>query len=94
MSEQSFEALVASLTPELVEVFRRSIETGKWPDGRRLSDEQRATCMRAVIAWEHRHLPESERTGYIEKGDKEGETCDSHDPAHDHEHERPVKIIH
>ncbi|HEX4869945.1 MAG TPA: YeaC family protein [Moraxellaceae bacterium] len=94
MSDTSFETLLATLTPELVAVFRRSIETGKWPDGRRLTDEQRATCMQAVIAWEHRHLPETERTGYIDKGEKDGDTCDSHDPAHDHEHEGTVKFLH
>lgn len=89
MSDPSFEQLLATLTPDLVAVFRRSIETGKWPDGRRLTDEQRATCMQAVIAWEHRHLPEAERTGYIDKGDKDGQTCD--DP---HDHEEPVKFLH
>ncbi len=91
MSDPSFEQLLATLTPDLVAVFRRSIETGKWPDGRRLTDEQRATCMQAVIAWEHRNLPEAERTGYIDKGDKDGQTCD--DP-HDHDHEEPVKFLH
>lgn len=94
MSDSSFEKLLSSLTPDLVAVFRRSIETGKWPDGRRLTDEQRATCLQAVIAWEHRNLPETERTGYIDKGEKDGDTCDSHDPAHDHEHERQVKFLH
>lgn len=90
MSASSFDKLVATLTPELVASFRRAIETGKWPDGRRLSEEQRATCMQAVIAWEHRHLPEAERTGYIDKGEKEGEVCD--DP--EHAHETPVKFRH
>lgn len=91
MSDPAFEQLFATLTPDLVAVFRRSIETGKWSDGRRLSDGQRATCMQAVIAWEHRHLPEAERTGYIDKGDKDGQTCDDpHDPAH----EEPVKFLH
>lgn len=90
---ESFEKLLATLTPELVAAFRRAIETGKWPDGRRLSDEQRSTCMQAVIAWEHRHLPESERTGYIDKGEKEeGESCDN--PEHDHAHEQAVKFLH
>jgi uncharacterized protein YeaC (DUF1315 family) len=90
MSGPAFDKLVATLTPELVDTFRRAIETGKWPDGRRLSDEQRATCMQAVIAWEHHHLSETERTGYIDKGEKEGEVCD--DPAH--VHETPVKFRH
>lgn len=91
---ESFEKLLATLTPELVAAFRRAIETGKWPDGRRLSDEQRSTCMQAVIAWEHRHLPESERTGYIDKGEKEGESCDNPEHAHDHAHEQAVKFLH
>lgn len=86
----SFDQLVSSLTPELLVAFRRAIETGKWPDGRRVSEEQRATCMQAVIAWEHRHLPETERTGYIDKGEKDGQTCD--DPHH-HD-EEPVKFRH
>lgn len=86
----SFEQLLTSLTPELVAAFRQAVEIGKWPDGRRLSDEQRAICLQAIIAWEHQHVPESERTGYIDKGEKEGETCD--DPAH--VHEEPVRFRH
>lgn len=94
MTDSSFDTLLATLTPELVTAFRRAIEIGKWPDGRKVTDEQRATCMQAVIAWEHRHLPEAERTGYIDKGEKDGDHCDSHDPSHDHEHETPVRFLH
>lgn len=91
MTESSFDKLLSTLTPELVAAFRRAIEIGKWPDGRKVTDEQRATCMQAVIAWEHQHLPETERTGYIDKGEKDGQTCD--DPEHHHE-EEPVKFLH
>lgn len=87
----SFEALVASLTPELVAAFRRAVEIGKWPDGRRLTDAQRQTCLQAVIAWEHRHLPAHERTGYIDKGEKEGQTCADHDH---HAPDAPVRFRH
>lgn len=59
------EALMASLDAEIIERFKRAIELGKWPDGKVLSDEQRATCMRAVIVYEHANLPEEERTGYV-----------------------------
>jgi uncharacterized protein YeaC (DUF1315 family) len=90
MTESSFETLLSTLTPELVAAFRRAIEIGKWPDGRLVTAGQRATCMQAVIAWEHRHLPETERTGYIDKGEKDGQTCDD-----DHHHdEEPVKFLH
>lgn len=90
--EIPLEKMLAALTPEIVTAFRLAIEIGKWPDGRRLSPEQRATCMQAVIAWEHKHLPEEQRTGYIDKGDKDGEVCDD-----DHQHkegETPVKFLH
>lgn len=87
----SFETLLDSLTPDLVATFRRAIETGRWPDGRKVSDAQRATCLQAVIAWEHRHLPETERTGYIDKGEKDGQTCDDHDHAQE---DQPVRFRH
>ncbi|WP_201577717.1 YeaC family protein, partial [Psychrobacter sp. H8-1] len=61
------QTILASLTPEVVEKFRVAIELGKWPDGGRLTVEQRETCMQAVMVWEHEHLPPAERTGYIHK---------------------------
>ena len=54
-----------TLSPDIVNRFRKAIETGKWPNGDRLSLEQKETCMQAVIAWEKKHLPEYERTGYV-----------------------------
>ncbi len=91
MNEQTVAAMLAALTPEIVAGLRTAIEIGKWPDGRRLTQEQRETCMQAVLAWEIRHLPEHERTGYIDRGTKaEGEVCESHEHSHDEEH--PVRF--
>jgi uncharacterized protein YeaC (DUF1315 family) len=91
MSEDVFLArMLAALTPEIVANLKTAVELGKWPDGRRLSDEQRRTCLQAVIVWEGRHLPEEQRTGYIDKGEKDGETCDE---PHEHE-EAPVRFLH
>ncbi|PKM23156.1 MAG: DUF1315 domain-containing protein [Gammaproteobacteria bacterium HGW-Gammaproteobacteria-14] len=56
--------------------LRRAVELGRWPDGRALTAEQRQTSLQAIIAWERIHLPEQERTGYIEKP---GCASDSHD---------------
>lgn len=91
MNENTLDKMLSALTPELVAAFRLAIEIGKWPDGRRLTEEQRSTCLQAVIAWEHKNLPEEQRIGYIDKGEKEGEVCD--DPSHSH-HEEPVKFLH
>lgn len=57
--------LMSALNPEIIEKFKTAIEIGKWPDGRPLSGEQKETCIQAVIAFEHKHLDETERTGYV-----------------------------
>lgn len=82
--------MLSALTPDIVAALRLAVEIGKWPDGRRLNDEQRATCLQAVIAWEHKNLPEDQRIGYIDKGEKDGDVCDDKS----HAHEEPVKFLH
>ena len=62
-----FQSVVGQLTPEIYQSMKQAVETGRWPDGRQVSDEQRAICMEAVITWEARHLPEDQRTGYIQR---------------------------
>lgn len=74
-----YHQLIDSMTPEVYRDLKRAVELGKWPDGRRLTPEQREHCLQAVIAWGQRNLPERERIGYIDRGHKAGEVCD--DPA-------------
>lgn len=85
--------VLAALTPEIIGRFRTAIELGKWADGRKLTDEQRHTCMQAVMVWEHEHLPEQERAGYIHKPANK-KSCGSDDHSHNHEHnaEQPIKF--
>lgn len=64
---QNFEDLIARITPELHQQLRTAVELGKWENGERLSAEQRGQCMELIIAWEHRHLPETERVAWIDK---------------------------
>ncbi len=71
--------MIESMTAETYASLRRAVELGKWPDGRKLTPEQREHAMQAVIAWGQQHLSEQERVGYIDKGHKAGEQCD--DPA-------------
>lgn len=80
-----FRTLIERIDPTVHAALRRAVELGKFPDGTRLTDEQRALCMEAIIAWEHQHLPEAQRVGYIDRGSKaDGERCDD-----DHDH-KPV----
>ena len=62
---QSFEILLASLTPEIISSLKRAVELGKWPDGKNLTQAQREQSLQAVLAWEALHLPEQQRTGYL-----------------------------
>ncbi len=78
----TIDEILKAMTPEVHAGLRRAVEIGKWPDGRVLSDEQRALCMEAVIAYDARFLPEEQRVGYIDRGSKaEGERCGDTDAS-------------
>ena len=68
--------LIEDMTPEIYRSLKRSVEIGKWPDGRPVNPEQRQAALQAVIAWGKLHLPENEQVGYIDKGHKAGDVCD------------------
>ena len=72
----SYLQLIESMSPQIYQSLLRSVELGKWPDGKALTVEQRANAMQAIIAWGEKHLPEQDRVGYIQKKQKSGEYCD------------------
>ncbi len=47
--------LVAAITPEAYERLLFAVETGKWPEGTALSQEQRDSCMQAVMLYQSKH---------------------------------------
>ena len=57
--------LLNNLTPDIYQNLKRAVELSKWPDGNRLTGEQRQLCMQAMIAYESKHLPPQERTGHL-----------------------------
>lgn len=57
--------LLARITPEVYQRLQEAVATGRWPDGRRLDETQRALCLQAVIAWGERRLPAEQRVGHI-----------------------------
>ncbi len=61
----SVQELVDGLTPDIYRQLKSSVELGKWPTGGQLTTEQRELCMQAVIAYEKKHLPPEQQTGYI-----------------------------
>ena len=77
-----YQQLIKTMTPEVYDSLKRAVELGKWPNGERLSQHQRETCMQAVIAYDHQHKHEAERVGYIhtEKHEHCGESGGNDDP--------------
>ncbi len=71
------ERLLASLDEEKYRQLQRAVELGKWPDGRRVDDEERATALQVLIAYDSRHKPEEERIGYIAK--PETDVCETNE---------------
>lgn len=73
----TYEELIERLDPAVYRNLRQSIELGKWPDGRKMTAEQRAISLEAVIYYENKHnIPEEERVGYLDRGSKAGTACD------------------
>lgn len=55
-----FNDLVSSITPETFERLIQAVELGKWPDGVKLSDEQREHCIQLVMAYQAKYSPSEE----------------------------------
>ena len=79
---QEFHNFSRKITPDIYQGLKRALELGKWPDGKSLSAEQRQLCMQAIISYEHEHLPEEQRTGYMPQ------QCKSKEPQ-----TQPLNII-
>jgi uncharacterized protein YeaC (DUF1315 family) len=71
-----YQQLIETMTPQIYESLKRSLELGRWPDGKALTPRQRDDAMQAVIAWGEQHLAPIQRVGFIDKKHKAGDTCD------------------
>ncbi|WP_048306085.1 YeaC family protein [Halomonas sp. PR-M31] len=73
MSDMTFERMIQQMTPTIYESLKQAVSLRKWPDGRRLTEEQTELCLEAVMRYEVEHkVPESERIGFVGKS-----TCGS-----------------
>lgn len=78
--------LLAALTPERYEVLKKSVELGKWPDGRVLTAEEKESSLQVLIAYDIRHKAVEDRIGYVDQTKKTA--CED-----DHEHEVDHNLI-
>ncbi len=56
----AIENMVTNLSPEVYERLKTAVETGKWPDGAVLSDEQKAQSLQLVMAYQAKVLKSTE----------------------------------
>jgi uncharacterized protein YeaC (DUF1315 family) len=48
----NIEQMLASVTPEVFENLKYAVETGKWQNGQRLTEEQRENSLQLVLAYQ------------------------------------------
>jgi uncharacterized protein YeaC (DUF1315 family) len=60
-----YNQLIAQLTPEVYLRLKAAIEIGKWPDGRVLSADQKASCLEAILRYQSMKLDPQQHSGYM-----------------------------
>ncbi|AIW13599.1 DUF1315 family protein [Vibrio europaeus] len=63
------EQLINAITPEAYERLLFAVETGKWPEGTPLSQEQRDSCMQAVMLYQSKHNAEAQHMTVAQGGE-------------------------
>lgn len=62
----TFEDIIAQLTPDIYQELKQVVASGKWLDGRKLTNEQKELSLQAMIAYESHHVDETSHTGVIQ----------------------------
>lgn len=63
------ESLLQAITPDIYERLRQSVETGKWLDGNPLTEQQKDTCLQAIIMYQSKVLASKEYMTVNEHGE-------------------------
>ncbi|MDN3609574.1 YeaC family protein [Vibrio ostreicida] len=63
------EQLIQAITPEAYERLLYAVETGKWPEGTPLSNDQRDSCMQAVMLYQFKHNVEAQHMTVAQSGE-------------------------
>ncbi|MFT7454591.1 MAG: hypothetical protein ACI9MN_001308 [Saprospiraceae bacterium] len=82
-----YNQLIAQLTPEVYLRLKTAIEIGKWPDGRVLSKDQKASCMEAVLRYQTMKLDAEQHSGFMPD-----QCASSANPAPNKTDEQVIKI--
>lgn len=59
--------LIKTMTPEVFQTMKGSLELSRWPDGRKMDKAQKVLCMEALLRYEDMtDMPAELRIGYME----------------------------
>jgi uncharacterized protein YeaC (DUF1315 family) len=85
----NFEQMIRQVSPDIYENLKEAVELGRWPDGSRLTEQQKKDSMELVLGYNLMHFEEKDRIGYIDKScpSKERDICETNAQA------EPVKFI-
>lgn len=66
MSDMTFDRMISQMTPTIYASLKQGVALGKWPDGRRLTADQKKLCLEAMMRYEaENNVPNEERVGYL-----------------------------
>jgi uncharacterized protein YeaC (DUF1315 family) len=63
------EQLVAAMTPEVFANLQQAVETGKWPNGTALTEEQKENSLQAVMLYQAKVAKTNEHMTIGENGE-------------------------
>ena len=66
--KQELEAMLAAMTPEVYDRLASAVETGKWPDGVALTQDQKDNCLQLVMLWQARNNTDAQHMTIDTKG--------------------------
>lgn len=66
-SPSNLEELLKNITPDIHRSLKIAVELGRWENGDKLTEKQKALCLQAVIAYDEHYLAPDKRVGFISR---------------------------
>lgn len=64
-----YETALRAMTPEIYERMLNAVETGRWPDGQKLSEAQLENSMQLVMLYQKHYLDQDEHFSINKNGE-------------------------
>lgn len=64
-----YDDALRAMTPDIYERMRSAVETGRWPDGQKLTDAQRENAMELVMVYQAKFLDQDEHFSINKMGE-------------------------